>query len=112
MTALTLLTFFSALSFLFFGIAGFTMAQMKAEFKRYGLAKFRPIIGGLQLVGALGLVLGYFYSPMLQAAAAVGLSMLMVLGFIVRLNLRDTFLQAVPSFMYALVNAIIFLLLL
>lgn len=112
MTTVNILTFFSALSFLFFGIASFTTAQMKAEFKRYGLAKFRRIVGGLQFVGALGLMLGYFYSPKLQGAAALGLFILMTLGFIVRLKIKDSFFQAVPSFMYAVLNAVIFLMLL
>ena len=112
MTATTILTFFSALSFLIFGIACFTTVHMKSEFRRYGLAKFRKTIGGLQLLGALGLLIGYLLSPKLQIAAAGSLAFLMVLGFIVRLKIRDSFLEAAPSFFYAILNAYLLLLLL
>ncbi len=112
MNTLTNLTFFSAFSFLFFGMACFITAQMKAEFLKYGLSQFRMVVGGLQLLGALGLIFGYFYAPILQAAASGGLSILMLLGFIVRLRIRDTFFQSAPSFIYAVLNAYIFLLLL
>ena len=111
MGTLSNLTFFSAFSFLFFGVACLVSAQMKAEFVRYGLAKYRRMVGSLQLLGVLGLVLGYFFSPMLQASAAAGLSILMISGFTVRLRIRDNFLQSVPSFIYAVLNAYLFILL-
>ena len=110
MDAITSLTFFSALSFLFFGIACFSTAKMKAEFTRYGHAKFRTFIGGLQLLGAAGLIMGYIYDPMIHAMAAGGLTILMILGFIVRLRIRDNFFQSAPSLLYAVLNAAIFLL--
>ncbi|QCW99926.1 hypothetical protein FGM00_07370 [Aggregatimonas sangjinii] len=107
MTTLSVLTFFSAISFLFFGLGCFVAPQMKKEFERYGLAAFRRIVGVLQLAGALGLIFGYFYSPNLQFAAAVGLCLLMACGFVVRLKIRDTVLQAAPSLIYAVINAFI-----
>lgn len=104
----TSLTFFSAISFLFFGWACFITSQMKSEFIRYGLENSRELIGGLQLLGALGLLFGYFYSPFIQTLAASGLSILMLLGFLVRLKIRDSFIQSAPSLLYALLNAYIF----
>lgn len=106
---ITILTFFSGFSFLIFGIACLSTAQMKAEFIRYGLEKSRVLVGGLQLLGAFGLLLGYFYAPLLQALAASGLSGLMLLGFLVRLRLRDSVIQSGPSLFYALLNAFIFI---
>tara|TARA_R110002033_G_scaffold3244_1_gene19115 strand:- start:161 stop:424 length:264 start_codon:yes stop_codon:yes gene_type:complete len=85
---------------------------MKAEFIRYRLTGFRKVIGGLQILGALGLAFGYFYNTMLQATAAAGLTILMILGFVVRLKIKDSLFQSTPSFFYAVLNAIIFLLLL
>ena len=67
MGMLTFLTFFSGFSFLVFGIACLSTAQMKAEFIRYGLEESRVLVGGLQLLGAFGLLLGYYYTPLLQA---------------------------------------------
>ncbi len=112
MTVLTFLTFFSAISFLFFAVACLFTVQMKNEFKRYGLVSYRITVGVLQLLGTLGLVFGYFYSTTIQTAAAAGLSILMILGFLVRLKIRDTFIQSAPSFIYAVLNACIFALLL
>ena len=103
----TFLTFFSGFSFLVFGIACLSTAQMKAEFIRYGLEESRVLVGGLQLLGAFGLLLGYYYTPLLQALAAAGLSVLMILGFLVRLRLRDSVLKSAPSLFYALLNAFI-----
>lgn len=80
---------------------------MKTEFERYGLAAFRRIVGVLQLAGALGLIFGYLYAPTLQLAAAVGLTVLMACGFVVRLKIKDTVLQAAPSLFYAVLNAIL-----
>lgn len=112
MDAITYLTFFSVFSFLFFGTACFTSKHMKTEFIRYELTRFRKVIGGLQILGALGLAFGYFYETTLQATAAAGLTILMILGFVVRLKIKDSLFQSAPSFFYAVLNAIIFLLLL
>ena len=108
----TLLTFFSGFSFLFFGAASLFTSQMKSEFIRYGLENSRTLVGGLQLLGALGLLLGYFYSPLLQTLAASGLSILMILGFFVRMRIRDSFIQSAPSLIYAVLNATLFIMLL
>ncbi len=106
------LTFFSGFSFLYFGIASLFTSQMKSEFIRYGLENSRALVGGMQLLGALGLLLGYFYSPLLQTLAASGLSILMILGFFVRMRIRDSFIQSAPSFIYAVLNATLFIMLL
>lgn len=79
---------------------------MKAEFVRYGLAKFRVLTGSLEIIGALGLLAGLFFLPILIIAAA-GLSLLMLLGFGTRLVIKDPFLQSLPSFVFLLVNAYI-----
>lgn len=81
---------------------------MKLEFKRYGLASYRKTVGALQLTGGIGLLAGMYHSPLLQILAAAGLSILMLLGFLVRLKIKDTFLLAAPSLFYALLNAYIF----
>lgn len=81
---------------------------MKSEFKRYRLNKQRTIVGVLQLIGAAGLLLGYYYNSNLELISALGLSILMVLGFGVRLKIKDSFLQSLPSLIYAAINGYIF----
>lgn len=107
MKIVTYLSFFSAFSFLFFGIACFINPQMKTEFQRYGLDAFRNTVGGLQILGALGLLTGIISYPPLLPLAALGLCILMVLGFVVRLKIKDSVLQSAPSLLYAMLNAYI-----
>ncbi len=80
---------------------------MKTEFKRYKLASYRNLVGFLQILGSLGLVIGVFYSPVLVSFAAAGLCILMLLGFSVRLRIKDSILQSAPSLIYAFINGYI-----
>ena len=94
---------FSAVSFLFFGIGCLRSPHLIAEFERYGVPQFRTVVGLLQLLGALGIALG-FWSPTLQLLSTFGLAILMLLGFGVRLKIRDNFIQSFPAFFYFLLN--------
>jgi len=77
---------------------------MIAEFKRYGLSNFqRKLTGYFQILGAIGLLLS-FISLLLGLIAAIGLSVLMLFGFLVRLKIKDSFLQSAPSFVFMLLN--------
>lgn len=100
----TAATFFSGLSFLAFGISCQTSAYMKREFERYGYARERPLTGYLQMAAGAGLLVGYYLSPLLAAAAAAGLGLMMAYGFGVRLYIRDTLRQATPALLYAILN--------
>ena len=73
------------------------------EFRRYRLERFRVLTGLLQILGSTGLLLS-FVSPFIGMIAAVGLTVLMLLGFCVRLKIRDSALQASPSFIFMLIN--------
>lgn len=79
---------------------------MKEEFERYGLDKFRGLIGVLQLLGGSGLLLGLVWHLILVIASG-GLALLMLIGFLVRVKMKDGFLQSMPSFIFMLVNAYI-----
>ncbi len=98
---------FSALSFLFFGYACLTSPLMVLEFKRYGLSRYRTLNGYLQLAGALALLFGFFYAP-LWLLGSGGLGLLMFLGLLVRIRLRDSLLKSSPAFFYMLLNIFIF----
>ncbi|MEM6552732.1 MAG: DoxX family protein [Planctomycetota bacterium] len=99
------LVVFLAASFLYFGAACVRTAAMRAEFERYGLSRFRVMTGVLQLCGAMGLIVGWWVRPV-GVAAAVGLAVLMGLGFGVRRKIRDTWAQSVPSGAYAVLCAV------
>ena len=99
---------FSALSFLFFGTGCLTSKYLISEFVRYGIPQFRVLTGVLQLLGALGLLFGFF-NNYLQIISAAGLSLLMLCGVITRILINDTIFQTLPAFFYCILNAFLFL---
>jgi len=80
---------------------------MKKEFERYGLSHFQITTGILEILGALGLLAGFKFKILLMISAA-GLSLLMLLGFGVRIKIKDSFVQSFPAFFYMLLNFYIF----
>jgi hypothetical protein len=80
---------------------------MKKEFKRYGLSQFQHLTGALEILGALGLLLGLKFKIILMISSA-GLALLMFLGFGVRIKIKDSFIQSFPAFFYMLLNFYIF----
>ena len=98
----------SAAAFLFYGLACLFSAKLVAEFERYGLARWRVVVGGLEVAGALGLIAGWWFPP-LQTAAAAGLFALMICGLWARWRIRDPWYAMLPAFVLAVVNlAIVF----
>jgi hypothetical protein len=110
MQLLIFLILFSSVSFYFFGIGCFFSPHMTKEFQRYGLVKQRPFIGSLQILGATGLILSYLFSPVLGIISAAGLAILMILGVMVRIKIRDSFLKSIPALVYALINSCVVIL--
>jgi hypothetical protein len=103
----TICVLLSSLSFYAYTGYFFKSSQMKSEFKRFGLEKFGLIIMALQFLGATGLLVGLAYNPIL-VFSSLGLSLLMLSGFIVRLKLRDSLWVTLPSLFYMVLNAYIF----
>lgn len=77
---------------------------MRSEFDRYGLARFIRLVGTLQLMGAVGLLLGLLM-PWIGQLSAGGLALMMLCGVGVRIKIRDTMLQTFPAFAYMVLNA-------
>ena len=102
------LSFFSGISFIFFGLACFYNSIFINEFYRYGLSEYRPIVGFFQLLGGIGSILGVFNKRLLTTSS-LGLSVMMLMGVGVRLKINDTFIQTLPALTYLIVNAIIFI---
>jgi hypothetical protein len=71
------------------------------------LSAQRQITGILQLLGAVGLITGVFVSPIIGFLSGLGLSSLMLLGFGVRIKIKDSFIASLPSFVLMLLNAYI-----
>lgn len=93
-----------ALAFLGFGLACLGTRHMREEFARYGLPRWRLLIGTLEVCGALGLALSGVF-PALLVPAAAGLCLLMLMGVLTRLRLRDTFAQMLPALVLLILNA-------
>jgi uncharacterized membrane protein YphA (DoxX/SURF4 family) len=103
---LNILTIISALSFLYYGFSFFLNSGMKEEFERYGLDQFRKLIGCLQLLGGTGLLVGLVWRPA-SIIASGGLALLMLIGFGVRIKMKDGFLPSLPSFIFMVLNGYI-----
>lgn len=101
-----ILSFFSGISFIFFGLACFYNSLFVNEFYRYGLSEYRTIIGFFQLLGGIGSIIGVFDKRIL-IISSLGLSVMMLLGVGVRIKINDTFIQTIPALTYLIVNAII-----
>jgi hypothetical protein len=103
-----LLVTVSAAAFLFYGLACLFSSKLVAEFERYGLARWRVLVGGLEVAGALGLIIGWWFPP-LQTAAAAGLFLLMLCGLWARWRIRDPWSAMLPAFVLAVINLVIVL---
>jgi hypothetical protein len=106
MSALHWLQSFCFLSFCVYGVRCVRSAQMTAEFVRYGIPQFRLLTGALQLLAAVGLLVGYAY-PQVGAVAAAGLSLQMACGCIVRRRIGDDWLQCTPAALYLVLCALL-----
>jgi uncharacterized membrane protein YphA (DoxX/SURF4 family) len=73
---------------------------MKSEFKRFGIPQFRVLTGILQLIGGTGLIVGFFFAPIIAYLAALGLAVLMFMGFITRLKIKDGMLASTPALFF------------
>jgi|TARA_B110000908_G_C10258797_1_gene457571 hypothetical protein len=97
-------------SFSFFGYATsyFTSPHMKKEFIRFGLERLGLLTIILEFIGAVGLIVGLKFNSIL-IVSSLGLSLLMLVGLIVRIRLKDTLWISLPALFYMGLNAYIFL---
>lgn len=97
----------SGISFVVYGVLLLNSAKMQNEFKRFGLEKFTKLTGLLELLGGIGMLVGLKFSFILLISSG-GLALLMLLGFIVRLKVKDGFWLSFPSFFFMALNLFIF----
>ena len=89
--------------FLGYGVSCLFMGAMVDEFARYGLSPFRRLVGLLEVLGALGLLASLFI-PLLVFPSAAGLALLMALGVITRVRVRDPWIEAIPAGALMVIN--------
>lgn len=80
---------------------------MKNEFRRFGLEKLGFLTAILELIGAIGLIVGLILNSILLVSSG-GLAILMFLGIAVRLKIRDSLWETSPALIYMLLNSYIF----
>jgi uncharacterized membrane protein YphA (DoxX/SURF4 family) len=92
-----------AISFFYYGLACIFSRHMVSEFERYGVPKFRILIGILEVLGGVGLLGGYLV-PAVQLLSVGGLALLMFCGCVLRLKIRDSVLQILPALTLMILN--------
>ena len=104
MNLITILSLFTSACFMFYGFNCLFSKQMKIEFARFQIPQFKNLTGVLQIIAGIGLLIGLYQSNLLAFIATTGLSLLMLMGFLVRLKIKDSFLLSAPSFIFVLIN--------
>jgi uncharacterized membrane protein YphA (DoxX/SURF4 family) len=94
----------SALAFFYYGYETLFASRPRGEFERYGIPQVRVLVGSLQLLGATGVAIGLFFAP-LGAAAATGLTLMMLLGLAARYRIHDAPRLMIPASSLAILNA-------
>jgi hypothetical protein len=100
---MTWLMLFSGGSFLIYGISCLMSAHMREEFSRFGLARFRMLVGWLEVTGGLAQI-AFIVAPQLAAIATAGLFVLMLMGVITRIRIGDSLWVTLPALGYLALN--------
>lgn len=102
------LVLFSGVSFIIYGSLLFVSTEMRNEFKRFKLEKFTTLTGILELLGGIGLLIGLKVGFIMLISSG-GLALLMLLGFGVRIKVKDRFWLSFPSLFFMLLNLYVFI---
>lgn len=97
----------SSLSFIGYGFTYFTSAHMKEEFVRFGLPGLGTLTAVFQMLGAAGLIAGFWF-PILLILASGGLALMMLLGLAVRIKVKDSLWVSLPALFFFVLNTGIF----
>lgn len=81
---------------------------MKNEFVRFGLGQYALLTIVFEIVGALGILIGLFWKiKLLLLISAIGLTVMMFLGILVRIKVKDSLFVILPAFFFFVLNAYI-----
>lgn len=116
-----IISLFSGISFIVYGISSFKSKRMISEFQRWGYGNQRKLIGCFQLIGGTGLIFGSLFvintfdsndslinSNNILAGSSLILTIMMVGAVFVRIDIKDKFVNILPATFYAILNFIIF----
>ena len=98
---------FSSFSFLAYTVAYFVAPKLRTEFEELKISKLSKLVVGLELLGALGLLVGILFNPIL-IISSLGLSVLMLLGVSIRLKQKQHFKLTLQAGFFMLLNGFIF----
>jgi hypothetical protein len=96
----------SARLFLFYGIGCLFLEGMRRDFERFGLGRLRTLVGTLEVLGALGLIVGQLWPPLVPLSAG-GLALMMFVGVTTRIRVLDSLAQTLPALLLMCVNLFI-----
>lgn len=94
-------------AFLYYGVLCLFSDQMVLEFQRYRLARFRKLVGALEVLGGLGVLAGLWFKPLLLLATC-GLALLMLLGVFARIRIHDPIVQMLPALFLMFISIYLF----
>ncbi len=116
-----IISLFSGISFIVYGISSFKSKRMISEFQRWGYGNQRKLIGCFQLIGGAGLIFGSLFvintfdsndslinSNNILAGSSLILIIMMLGAVFVRIDIKDKFINILPATFYAILNFIIF----
>jgi hypothetical protein len=106
-TLYIILIIFSGISFVVYGSLLFKSTEMQNEFKRFRLERFTRLIGFLEILGGVGLLVGLKFHYILLISSG-GLAILMLLGFGIRMKIKDNLRLSFPSLFFMILNLYIF----
>ena len=106
MTVTIVCTLFSSISFFLYVVMYFVTDNLQNDFKRFELEQFGLLVIFLELLGAVGLLIGLKYNPLLTISS-LGLALLMLCGLVVRISFGDSMWISMPALFYMLLNGYI-----
>lgn len=106
---LLLLSLASAAAFFFYGYETLFAVPPRGEYERYGMPRVRVFVGAMQVLGAAGLLIGLAVS-VIGALAAAGLTLMMLLGLLVRYRIHDAPRLMIPAASLATINGAVLVL--
>ena len=100
--------YFSALSFLFYGVNSFYSKRLISEYERWGYNKQRIIISVLQILASFGIIIGTYFFPFLLSIVSFSLTIMMLVAVFARIKIKDSIANTIPAIFYVIINSIIF----
>ena len=98
-----IITLFTAISFIIYGITSFFSEKTIKEYARWGYKNNRKLIGFFQFIGGIGLIIGVKYSVILSITSFFFIIMMFFAVF-VRIKIKDNIINILPTITYLILN--------